>query len=507
MYAKVNTCSLQGLDGHLVEVETDLTQGLPKLTIVGLPDAAIREAGERVRSAIKNSAFEYPMSRITINLSPANLKKDGSQMDLAIAMSILMASGHIKAQNLDQWVFLGELQLNGKIGPIIGALPMVISLREAGIKGCLVPKANEKECAVVADMEIFAVDSLKEVVEFLNQERDLPRSYVENPLEDRRQDSLDFADIRGQDQVKRAMEIAAAGAHNLLMIGPPGSGKSMSAKRLPSILPALSFEEAIEVTKIYSVAGLLEDKKLMTRRPFRAPHHTASSVALIGGGAIPKPGEISLSHQGVLFLDELPEFQSKVLEVLRQPMEDGTIHISRANASLTYPSNFQLVAAMNPCPCGNYKNPHQACTCSMSAINRYLSKISHPLLDRMDLHVEVSPVDYKDLSGKEKGESSASIRQRVEVARDRQKARYKGEAFSCNAHLPDRLIPVHCQLKPSSQKILELAFKKYKFSGRTYNKLLKLARTIADLAQRETIEDQDLLEALQFRSLESKYWG
>lgn len=507
MYARLRTSTLQGLEGHLVEVETDLTRGLPKLTIVGLPDAAIRESAERVRSAIKNSGFEYPMSRITINLSPANLKKDGSQMDLAIALSILVANGDLQAQALEDMVLLGELQLNGDIAPILGALPMVISLREAGIRTCMVPKANEEECAVVADMDIYPVSSLREAVAFLRGEADLPKAYAPSPLKDRQAQGLDFADIRGQDQVKRAMEIAAAGAHNLLMIGPPGSGKSMAAKRMPSILPSLSFEEAIEVTKIYSVAGLLEDKKLMTQRPFRAPHHTASSVSLIGGGRIPKPGEISLSHQGVLFLDELPEFQSKVLEVLRQPLEDGTIHISRANASLTYPSNFQLIAAMNPCPCGNYKNPHQACTCSMSAINRYLSKISSPLLDRIDIHVEVAPVDYDDLAHKEKGESSADILSRVEAARAIQEDRYREEAFSANADLPDRLLETYCALASSSQKIMELAFKKYKFSGRTYNKLLKLARTIADLAGREAITDTDLLEAIQFRSLESKYWS
>lgn len=507
MYARVKTCTLQGLDGCVVEVETDLSRGLPKLTLVGLPDAAIRESAERVRSAIKNSGQEYPMNRITINLSPANLKKDGSQMDLAIAVSILMANGSIHAEDIEDLVFLGELQLNGEIAPTNGALPMIISLREQGIRRCIVAMENVEECAVITDMEIYPVEHLDQVIKFLNGELNIERSYVENPMDGVKKHELDFADIHGQEQTKRGMEIAAAGGHNLLMVGPPGSGKSMSAKRLPSILPSLTFEEAIEVTKIYSVAGLLDGQKLINTRPFRAPHHTASAVSLIGGGRIPRPGEISLAHHGVLFLDEIPEFGSKVLEVLRQPMEDGIIHIARATASLIYPAKFQLICALNPCPCGHYGNPNHACSCSMSSIQRYLSKVSHPMLDRIDLHLEVSPTDYKSLAKKKKSTPSHVIQKRVESARERQIYRYAEDGILNNSEIPDALIHKYCKIDDHSQKLMELAFKKYKFSGRTYNKLLKVARTIADLDGRENIEDSDLLEAIRYRSIEAKYWG
>lgn len=507
MYARVKTCTLQGLEGNIVEVETDLARGLPKLTIVGLPDAAVRESAERVRSAIKNSSYEYPMNRITINLSPADLRKDGSQMDLAIAISILKANGDIHREDLEEIVFLGELQLNGLIAPIRGALPLVISLREMGIREVLVPKENIEECAVISDMNIYPVESLGQVVDFLNNNTEINKAFIDNPMVNHKNFELDFADIHGQQQMKRSMEIAAAGQHNLLMIGPPGSGKSMGAKRLPSILPSLTFEEAIEVTKIYSVAGLLKENKLMVQRPFRAPHHTASAVSLIGGGRIPRPGEISLAHQGVLFLDEIPEFQSKVLEVLRQPMEEGEVHISRATMSLTYPAKFQLICALNPCPCGHYGNPHHNCTCSMSAIQKYLSKVSHPLLDRIDLHIEVSPVDYKELSKTEKSTPSKVIRSRVEGARERQLYRFKDDKITSNAQISDGKIKEYCQITESSDKLMELAFKKYKFSGRAYNKLLKVARTIADLDDREEIKDEDILEAIRYRSIESKYWS
>ncbi|MDO5301235.1 MAG: YifB family Mg chelatase-like AAA ATPase [Tissierellia bacterium] len=507
MYGRTKTCTLEGLHGHLVEVETDLTRGLPKMTIVGLPDTAIKESGERVRSAIKNSGYEYPMNRMTINLFPANLRKDGTQMDLAILISILAATGTVIDEAYQQFVYLGELQLNGAIGGVLGALPMVISLREQGFSKFIVPRENGEECAVVGDVDIFAVETVGELVDFLNGKTTLspvlPQPIDEGP----RQYALDMKDIKGQGPVKRVLEIAAAGGHNLLMIGPPGSGKSMSAKRLPSILPSMSFEEAIEVTKIYSVTGLLRGTGLVTQRPFREPHHTASAVALIGGGTIPKPGEISLAHNGVLFLDELPEFSQRVLEVLRQPMEERTIHIARANASLEYPANFQLIGAMNPCPCGHFGSQNHECTCSMQQIQRYLGRISRPLLDRMDLHIEVQPVAYEEIREKKDEVSSTEIRQRVERARQIQRERYRELKFETNAALPDKFLEKYCALDAPSQKLMELAFQRYKFSGRTLGKLLKIARTIADLKGEEAIGQDDLLEAIRYRSIEGKYWG
>lgn len=507
MYGRVNTCSLEGLEGFLVEAECDLSRGLPKLLMVGLPDAQIRESGERVRSAIKNSGYPYPPGRIAINLSPANRRKDGSQMDLAIAIAMLAALGMIDCEDLSEYVFLGELQLNGALSPVRGALPMVISMRSLGYRKFVVPAENEHECAVVQDVDIYPMPSLEEAVALLQGESDVQPAYRENPMEDDTEYDLDFADIKGQSQLKRALEIAAAGGHNLLMIGPPGSGKSMSAKRFAGILPRMDFEEAVEVTKIHSVAGTLHENKLITKRPFRAPHHTASGVSLIGGGRVPKPGEISLAHRGVLFLDEIPEFQSKVLEVLRQPLEDGTIHIARATASLSYPARFQLIAAMNPCPCGYYRDPNHECNCSTNQIRGYLEKISHPLLDRIDIHVEVRPVTLEEMREKDTGESSRVIRSRVEAARARQRKRFEGGPILSNAHIHDRDVEKHCALSPSCQKILDAAYHKYKFSGRSIHKILKVARTIADLADHDEICESDILEAVRYKTVEGKYWS
>lgn len=507
MFSSIKTCVLSGIEGNIVYVETDLQNGLPVVNIVGLPDVSIKESKERVRSAIKNSGFQFPLKRITVNLAPANLRKEGSQMDLAIAVGILKSSNVIFQDTGEDVAILGELSLDGAVYPINGILPMVISLRELGIKKCIVPSQNYQEAVVVSDIEIIPVKSLIELVDYLNGERDieiLPTMPTDKILSAER---LDFSDIKGQKALKRALEVAAAGGHNILIIGPPGAGKTMAAMRIPGILPELSFQESIEVTKIYSVAGKLKTNGLVTERPFRSPHHTASAVSLIGGGRIPKPGEVSLAHNGVLFLDELPEFSRNVLEVLRQPVEEGEVHISRANASLSFPANFMLVASMNPCPCGYYGDSTHECTCTQNAINTYLGKISSPLLDRIDLHMEVSAVNFKDINAEEKEESSAMIRQRVERARQLQLERYKSDGIFSNAMMGADMILKHCSLAPNSKQLLELAFERFHFSARSYNKILKIARTIADLDEVENIEETHLMEAIRYRTASAKYWN
>ncbi len=508
MYSKINTSVLQGLNGSIIEVESDLSRGLPVFNIVGLADAAIKESKERVRTAIKNSGYNFPLNRITINLAPANLRKEGSQMDLAIAIGILMADGFVLSNDVQNTVFLGELSLDGSINSIDGALPMIIAMRELGIKKCIIPYENKDECSIITDVEIIPVKNLGEVVDYLNNEIEI-KPYIRDAIIENVNDdyNIDFADIKGQEGLKRALEVAAAGNHNLLIIGPPGSGKTMAARRLPTILPKLSFEEAIEVTKIYSISGMLKSKSLMEDRPFRSPHHTASNISLIGGGRIPKPGEVSLAHNGVLFLDELPEFQKNVLEVLRQPIEDGIVNISRVNASLSFPAKFMFIASMNPCPCGYYGDPLHDCTCSQGNIDRYLGKVSNPLLDRIDIHIEVLPVEYNDLQNDKKSESSSEIRKRVKRARDIQFKRFKDKDYFNNSQILNKDIKTYCELSNSSEIIMKQAFLKYKFTGRTYTKLLKVSRTIADLDGSKNIEDKHLLEAIRYRTLDNKYWG
>lgn len=508
MFSLVKTCTLEGLKGHIIDVETDISRGMPRFSIVGLPDLAVRESTERAKSAVKNSNLEFPLGKITTNLAPANLKKDGTQIDLAIALGILGSSGQLNTEAASEYIFLGELSLNGKINRIDGALPMIISAREKGYTKFVVSEKNKKECAVVADVEIYPVKNLNEVVDFLDGKLKIDRFVLDSyEIKNDGDYDLDFADMKGQEMLKRALEISAAGSHNLLMLGPPGSGKTMAAKRLPTILPRLTFEEAIEVTKIYSVSGLIKEEGLITKRPFRSPHHTASSASLIGGGKVPKPGEVSLAHNGVLFLDELPEFQRSVIESLRQPMEDGVVNISRVSATLEYPSDFLFLCSMNPCPCGYLGDPNHECSCTPGEISRYLGKISNPLLDRIDIHVEVKPVKFKDLSSTKKEESSKSILERVQKARTRQLERFKGLKIYSNSQIPDKFINKYIKLDPSLKKIIQMAFQRYKFSGRAYNKILKVSRTIADLDDSDEILDRHLLEAIRYRAMDGNYWS
>ena len=508
MYSKTKTCVLNGLNGYAVDVEADLSMGLQAFNIVGLPDLSIKESKERVKSAISNSGYKLPPGRITINLAPANLKKDGSQMDLSIAVSLLLAIGIIELLPNENAVFLGELSLDGRIITFDGALPMIISLKELGYTDFFIPYSIKDEVNIVKDVNLYPVNDLKELISHLNGEQLIKKEeFVSVNLSNNVKYDVDFSDIKGQENLKRAMEISAAGGHNLMMIGTPGSGKSMIAKRMPTILPKLTFEECIECTKIYSVAGKLENNKLITTRPFRSPHHTSSPISLVGGGKIPKPGEISLAHNGVLFLDELPEFSKQTIEVLRQPMEDGKITISRVNSSVTYYSNFITICALNPCPCGNFGSQTNECTCSQLQIQKYLSKISGPILDRIDIQVEVEPVKFNELASKNQSETSESIRKRVEKAREMQLKRYKEDKIYSNSQLSARQIKKYIILDEKLEKIIEFAFKKFKFSARSFNKILKLTRTITDLEGSEIIKEEHLLEAIRYRSLNNKYWG
>lgn len=510
MYSKIKSCGLLGIDGYVVDVETYISSGIPVFDIVGLGDTTIRESRERVRAAIKNSGYEFPIRRITMNLAPANMKKEGSSFDLAIALGILASSEEIDIRKAEKTIFIGELSLDGEIKPVKGVLPMVVCAVQNGFESFVLPAANSNEASVVKNINIIPVKNLKQTVLFINQEISIePFQCTCDYMKSEKPDyDIDFSDVKGQENAKRALEVAASGGHNCLMIGAPGSGKTMLARRLPTILPSLSFDEALEVTKIHSIAGILpKDTPLVNSRPFRSPHHTISDTALVGGGAVPKPGEISLSHYGVLFLDEMPEFGKKSLEVLRQPLEDGFITISRVNTTLTYPAKTMLIGAANPCKCGKYLDEVGECTCTPRQIQQYLGRLSGPLLDRMDIHIEVASIKYKELDSGFAGDSSYVIRERVEKARRIQLDRYKNLNIYSNSQLEPGLINKFCKLDNKSKNILRNAFDKLGMSARAYNRILKVSRTIADMDESQNIKSQHLAEAIQYRSLDRKIWG
>lgn len=504
MLATVQSSTLRGVDGLAVQVEVDVGGGMPKLKVVGLPEGAVKEGIARVRTAVRNGGYSFPSRRVVINLAPADLRKDGSAFDLPIALGILAASGQVPREALDGYAVLGELSLDGGIKPVRGALPIAAGASARGLRGILLPVANAREAAVVQDIEVLAVRNLGEAVEFLRGQVAIPPTRVDLRAVFTRDGAgdADFGDVRGQDAVKRALEVAAAGGHNVVMVGPPGAGKTMLAHRLPGILPPLTLTEAIEATRVHSVLGLMRDRSLITARPFRAPHHTVSDAGLIGGGSVPRPGEVSLAHCGVLFLDELPEFRKNVLEVLRQPLEERRITIARASGSVSFPADLMLVAAMNPCPCGWLGDTQHHCSCSSQQIQRYRSRVSGPLLDRIDLHVDVRPVPYGELAAASSGESSAAIRTRVRAARHVQLGRLADRRLFCNAQMSAADVRRLAAVDGAAAELLGRAMHRLALSARAYTRILKVARTIADLAASEAIAAAHIAEAVQYRTLD-----
>lgn len=511
MLVKTFAAAVQGISATIITIEVNCTKGV-QFFLVGLPDVAVRESHERIISALQVNGYKFPRNRIVINMAPADIRKEGSAYDLPLAIGILAGAEQISSEKLSQYMLMGELSLDGTLNPIKGALPIAIKAREEGFKGLILPQQNAREAAVVNNLDVYGVTNIKEVIFFMEGKQDLDPTIVDTRKEFYAKQQLfeyDFSEVRGQENVKRALEVAAAGGHNLLMIGPPGSGKSMLAKRLPSILPPFSLHESLETTKIHSVAGKIgSETSLMTQRPFRAPHHTISDVAMVGGGSFPQPGEISLAHNGILFLDELPEFNRSVLEVMRQPLEDRMITISRARFTVEYPAGFMLIASMNPCPCGYYNHPTKACVCSPGAVQKYMNRISGPLLDRIDIQIEIVPVPFEKISEQTDAEHSSAIRERVIAARAIQNKRFADYPHvHCNAQMNSRLLHEYAQPDQAGLALLKSAMNKLNLSARAYDRILKVSRTIADLAGSEKIEPAHLAEAIHYRNLDRESWG